>query len=204
MIRTLTALAALTLLVACQPASGDGSDGSGAEALPDPKAVPDSYDWSFVTHGGSADLDFGDGDWAEGVSLLHLSCLPDSQKVQLSWDGSGDAVLTSGTATGTFHQGVDVAADHPVFSALRSGETLAVGVDNSDMTLNAKAEGETQLEAFFHYCTTPLPPPPPEPVAETPPSEGDDQADDLAGVKPVEPPVDVVEGDGPAHEAVNR
>jgi len=173
-------------------------------------AVPDTYDWSFMAHGGSADLAFGDGDWAEGGSLFGLSCLPDSQTVSMTWQGAGEAVLTSGTATGTFREGSDSPVDHPVFSALRETGSLALGMDDTDLTLTAKAAGRAQIRAFFDYCTHPLPPPVPEPAAAiaTEPgpmaSEGDDQTDNLAGMQPVEPGVDVVQPDGAAQQPVDR
>ena len=195
-------------LTACQPVSDAAGGGDVARVGGD--TVPSTYDWSFVAHGGSADLEFGDGDWAEGVSLFHLSCLPDSQVVRASWDGNGEAVLTSGTATGTFRREVDTAADHPVFAALRDGNSLAVGLDDADLTLSAKAPGREQIDAFFDYCTHPLPPPPPDPVVAPvpepvpPPLEGDEQPDDLPGMKPVEPGIDVVQPEGAAHQSVNR
>ncbi|CAL1692921.1 hypothetical protein MMB232_03104 [Brevundimonas subvibrioides] len=207
MIRSLIVAAFGLGLTACQPVSGGGGGEDVARVGGD--TVPATYDWSFVAHGGSADLDFGDGDWAEGVSLFHMSCLPDSQVVRASWDGGSEAVLTSGTATGTFRREVDAAADHPVFAALREGNALAVGMDDADLTLAAKAPGRAQIKAFFDYCTHPLPPPP-EPVVAAatepvpPPLEGDDQPDDLSGVKPVEPGVDVVQPDRAAHEPVDR
>lgn len=210
MIRSLIAVGFAMGLGACQPVSGNGGDATGEAIRVGGDPVPPDYDWHFVAHGGSADLDFGDGDWAEGVSLFHMSCLPDSQRVGTSWDGTGEAVLTSGTATGTFRRDRDAAADHPVFAALRDGNALAVGLDDADLTLTAKDAGRTQIAAFFDYCTTPLPPSPPEPVVAppmevaTPPLEGDDQPDDLAGVKPVEPGVDVVQPDGAAHQPVDR
>ena len=210
MIRSLIFVGFVLGLGACQPVSGGGGDEAAPAASLGGDPVPPDYDWHFVTHGGSADLDFGDGDWAEGVSLFHMSCLPDSKRVSASWDGDGEAILTSGTATDTFRRDADTAADHPVFAALRDGNSLAVGLDDTDLTLTAKAPGREQVEAFFDYCTRPLPPLPPEPVvgpttdAVPPPLEGDDQPDDLSGVKPVEPGVDVVQPDGAAHQPVDR
>ena len=205
--RSLTILGLAVALTGCRPAAG----GRQPVETPGRDAVPSTYDWHFVAHGGSADLDFGDGDWAEGVSLFHLGCLPDSRRVRASWDGDGEAVLTSGTATGTFHRDTDTAADHPVFTALRDGGTLAVGLDDKDLILTARDPGRAQITGFFAYCTTPLPPQP-QPAEDQPPalvevapvSEGDDQTDDLPGVEPVEPGVDIVEGQGAAHESVHR
>ena len=163
MIRTLiapTLTAALGLLVAaCEPTAQREIEATAeAAALPAGEPVPDAYDWHVLAHGGSADLDFGDGDWAEGVSLFHLSCLPGSERVEMSWGYPGDAVLTSQTATGTFKADARVPMDHPVFAALRSSGSLAVGLSGADMTLTAKPAGREQIEAFFEYCDTGLEP----------------------------------------------
>ena len=138
----LSVLLAALAVAACQ---------MGPQAVP----VPDGYDWHFLTHGGSGDLDFGDGDWAGGTSLFHLSCLPGSGGVEMSWGEPGEAVLTAGTATGTFQADARVPVDHPVFAALRAGGTIAVGFGGSDLRLEAHPEGKAELERFFAYCSTP-------------------------------------------------
>ncbi len=159
MIRTLIApalAAALGLMAAaCTPSSDRSGDAAGdATALPPGDQMPATYDWHVLVHGGSADLDFGDGDWAEGVSLFHLSCLPGSKQVEMSWGYPENAVLTSRTATGTFEADARVGTDHPVFAALRASGTIAVGLSGADMTLAAKPAGLEEISRFFDYCDT--------------------------------------------------
>lgn len=205
MIRSLCIVGFACGLAACQPVSG-GEEQQAAASVGG-GAVPATYDWSFVAHGGSADLVFGDGDRAEGVRLFNMSCLPNSQAIGVSWNGDGEAVLTSGTATGTFRAGDSTPADHPVFTALRDNGSLAVGMNGTDLTLSGEAAGREAIADFFDFCTQPLPPEPVEVAPVVPdvaaPSEGDDQPDDLTGVKPVEPGVDVVQPDGAAHQSVD-
>jgi len=158
MIRTLAATAMLGLyvgLAGCQPASETEANLTAGRMGETPmgEPIPAAYDWHFLAHGGSGDLDFGDGDWVEGVSLFHASCLPGSGTLTVSWGYPDEAVLTA--ATGTFAADQSVASDHPVFSALRAGGTLAVGLNGADMMLEAKAAGQEQLEAFFAYCARP-------------------------------------------------
>ncbi len=165
MIRILTAptLAALGLLTAACNPTGDraAETASDAARLSPGEATPATYDWHVVVHGGSANLDFGDGDWAEGVSLFHLSCLPGSDQVEMSWGYPENAVLTSRTATGTFEADARAGLDHPVFAALRASGSLAVGLSGADMTLTAKAAGRDALATFFDYCDTGRQPAPP-------------------------------------------
>lgn len=161
MIRTLSApavLAALGLtLAACQPGA-EGNVGSKAQAedqptsLPPGEPVPASYDWYFMPHGGSGDLDFGDGDWSEGVSLFGMSCLPNSKAVEMNWGHQEVAVLTSGTATGTFQPGARVATDDPVITALKASGAIDVGLSGADMRLVAKETGKAAIAGFFDYC----------------------------------------------------
>ena len=145
-------LAALSL-VACQP-SGEAAKTAGEATLPSGDAMPATYDWHFVAHGGTGELDFGDGDWAEGVSVFTLSCLPDSKSVQMNWGFDEEAVLTSGTATGTFQPATDVPTDHPVLAALKSSGAIDVGLSGADMRLVAKDAGKAEITAFFDYCDT--------------------------------------------------
>ena len=152
MIRVLTVFALGCGLSACQPST----TGEAKTGAPGASAVPASYDWSFVPHGGSGDLDFGDGDWAEGVSLFSASCLPNSKSVTLSWGAPGEAVLTAGTATGTFQANAAVATDTPVITALVETGEVTVGLRGEDRLLTGKAAGKVQLQAFLDYCTTPL------------------------------------------------
>lgn len=150
--RTLSIVTLALALAACQP-SGQGDPASAGQAtLPSGDAMPATYDWHFVAHGGSGELDFGDGDWAEGVSVFTLSCLPESKTVQITWGYEEDAVLTSGTATGTFHPGSSVPSNHPVLTALKDSGAIDVGLSGADMRLVAKAAGEAEITAFFDYC----------------------------------------------------
>ena len=145
-------LAALSL-VACQP-SGAGEPPAGQAAPPPGDAMPATYDWHFTPHGGTGELDFGDGDWAEGVSVFTLSCLPERKTVEMNWGYEDEAVLTSGTATGTFEPSASVPTDHPVMTALKASGTLAVGLSGADMRLVAKDAGKGEIAAFFDYCDT--------------------------------------------------
>lgn len=201
-------LAGLALaLGGCQPVADDpAAPLSGAR-----DAVPVDADWRMTTRGGSADLNFSEVDGTEDDRLFHLACRLNTQQVQADWQGQGDAILTSGTATGTFRKAGFNPADHPVFTAFRANGTLSVGRDDADLTLTAHREGRAQIAAFFDFCTRPLPPKPaPEPVPappaaeDVPPSsEADDQPDDRPVVEPVEPGVDVVQPDKPAQEPVD-
>ena len=165
--RSLTAFAAAAALAlaACQPASTEVAP-PGSEPQPEPAAappaataaeVPANFDWHFVTHGGSGDLSFGDGDWAEGESLVQLSCLPNSQNVSISWGNAEPAKLSSGGHS------VDLAARNPaaapadpVFKALRASGELTIVQGGASRTLSAKDAGKKAVEDFFAYCTMPL------------------------------------------------
>ena len=154
MIRTLSAVAVALTLAACQPSGQGKADTAGQETLPSGDAMPATYDWHFMAHGGSGDLDFGDGDWAEGVSVFGMSCLPESKTVQMTWGYEEEAVLTSGTATGTFQPGASIPTDHPVITALKSSGAIDVGLSAADMRLVAKDAGKAEIAAFFDYCDT--------------------------------------------------
>ena len=155
MIRIVSAAAIALALAACQPAGrGEGEPTAGQVTLPSGDAVPATYDWHFVAHGGSGDLDFGDGDWAEGVSVFGMSCLPQSKTVAMTWGHEEEAVLTSGTATGTFQPGASAPTDHPVITALKASGAIDVGLSGADMRLVAKESGKGAIAAFFDYCDT--------------------------------------------------
>lgn len=172
MIRSLAVSAAVVSLaavslVACQP-TGAETDEGGARPVARGDAMPATYDWRFLAHGGTGELDFGDGDWAEGVSVFTLTCLPGSKTVETSWGYDEEAVLTSSTATGTFHPEASVGTDHPVISALKASGTINVGLSQADMRLVGKAAGRVEMAAFFDYCDTGRQPAPPaEPAAQT-------------------------------------
>ena len=158
MIRSLAVSAAVVSLasvslVACQP-SGEATQTAGKASLPSGDAMPPTYDWHFLAHGGTGELDFGDGDWAEGVSVFTLSCRPETRSVEMSWGYEEEAVLTAATATGTFQPGASVATDHPVISALRDSGAISVGLSQADMRLVGKDAGKAELAAFFDYCDT--------------------------------------------------
>ncbi len=179
-------------LAACQPGPAT-EGGEGRPSLPaSGEPMPAGYDWRFVTHGGSGDLDFGDGDRAGGVSVFHLSCLPASRSVEMSWDYPGDAVLTSGTATGTFRAGSSAATNHPVFAALKATAAIAVGLSGADMVLSAKSPGREELAAFYDYCETGEDP---RAVVEAPPAP-ETPAEPEPGPEPESAPTDGVSEPG--------
>lgn len=140
-------------LVACQP-SGEAAKTAGEASLPSGDAMPATYDWHFTAHGGTGELDFGDGDWAEGVSVFTLSCRPETKSVEMSWGYEEEAVLTAGTATGTFHPNSSTPTDHPVISALKGSGVINVGLSQADMRLVGKDAGKAEMTAFFDYCDT--------------------------------------------------
>lgn len=155
MIRQFLIAAAVAGLAACQPAAAPAEPAEAA-ATPEPVEISTIYDWSWRAHGGSADLDFGDGDWAEGVSLFHLSCLPGSQKVEASWGNEDAATLSSGG------QSIELAAadaampaDHPVVRALRASAEITVSQAASAKRLVGRAGGKQAIEEFFAYCAGP-------------------------------------------------
>lgn len=188
MIRSLVSVVALPLAVlcvgACQP-SGEGARTAGEASLPSGDAMPATYDWRFLAHGGSGELNFGDGDWAEGVSVFTLSCLPRSRSVEASWGYDEEAVLTAGTATGTFQPGVSIPTDHPVIAALRSTGALSVGLSQADMRLVGKADGKAELAAFFDYCDQGREP---EAPAPTPQDQAEANAAEIAAQAGETPP----------------
>lgn len=108
-----------------------------------------SYDWYFVTHGGSGDLIFGDGDWAEGASLLSLYCLPSSGTVALSGD---NVTLRAGGHSLTSSTDAPISVDNPVLQALRSTGTVRMTSGRTSRTLMARAAGRGELRRFMLYC----------------------------------------------------
>lgn len=167
-------LAAILCLTACQPA-GTSSNNVAASAKEANSAVPTvtntaaapstpsqnqatsaavpaSYDWHFLTHGGSGDLDFGDGDWAEGVKLLSFSCLPASGKADLAVIGG--VTLRAGGETLTLAENASTPLTHPVLAAFRSSGEIILVDGSSERRLTAKADGRREVERFFTYCAT--------------------------------------------------
>ena len=122
---------------AANPAAGDGNAANAA--APAASAVPAAYDWTFSTHGGSGDLDFGDGDQAEGVSLFHLSCLPNSGRVEMSWRQEGPATLSAGGQSERFG-GRRVGERDPARApALRTQRQSHAWCERQDDALNGQA-----------------------------------------------------------------
>ena len=152
MIRTVSVAVIALTLAACQPSGRGEGEPAGQATLPSADAMPATWDWHFVPHGGSGDLDFGDGDWSEGVSVFGMSCLPESKAVEVTWGYQEEAVLTSGTATDTFQPASRVATDHPVITALKASGAIDVGLSGADMRLVAKDTGKAAIAAFFDYC----------------------------------------------------
>ena len=197
MIRTLSVVAIALTLAACQP-SGQGETGtSGPATLPSGDALPATYDWYFVPHGGTGELDFGDGDWAEGVSVFGMSCLPNTKSVQMTWGFEQEAVLTSGTATGTFRPSAAVPTDHPVLTALKSSGAIDVGLSGADMRLVAKDTGKAAIAEFFDYCDKGINPMvSPEAIAEA-------EAEAAAAAAPAGDPAPAAEAAAPAADAAS-
>jgi hypothetical protein len=168
MIRKLLTLTILAAVCACKPvedkALPPGTEPQ-TEPVPAPAPPPEAAvepasaanDWHFMTHGGSADLAFGDGDWAEGVILLQLSCLPNSGTVEMSWNEDGPATLASAGRTATFPARASVPARSPVFVGLRSTGAMNATIGGEQLALTGSAAGKTEIEKFFAYCTTPAP-----------------------------------------------
>lgn len=153
MIRTVSVVAVALTLAACQPSGqGETEPAAGRAAPPSGDVIPATWDWHFTPHGGTGELDFGDGDWAEGISVFTLSCLPESKTVEVTWGYDEEAVLTSGTATETVRPASRVATDHPVITALKASGAIDVGLRRADMRLVAKDAGKAQIAAFFDYC----------------------------------------------------
>ena len=121
------------------------------QAAPTAAVVPASYDWHFLTEGGSGDLDFGDGDWAEGDKLLSLSCLPRSRTVEL---GGGPVTLRAGRESLAMSDDASVPLTHPVLLALRASGNVTVVSEGAERNLAAKPAGKRELERFFAYCTS--------------------------------------------------
>ena len=108
-----------------------------------------AYDWYFVTHGGSGELIFGDGDWAEGASLLSLYCLPSSGTVALSGD---NVVLRAGGQSLTSSTDAPINVESPVLRALRTTGIVRMIRDRTSRTLTAHAAGRRALRQFMDYC----------------------------------------------------
>jgi hypothetical protein len=106
-------------------------------------------------HGGSAQIIFGDGDIAEGVSLLSFSCLPGSKRTEASWVDESPATLRAGSATADLQAHASLPLDHPVLQALRSGGSITLVKNGQEQRLNAKPDGKESIADFFDYCSKP-------------------------------------------------
>ena len=115
-------------------------------------SVPADYDWNFVIHGGSGNLDYGDGDWSEGVSLLGLSCAPGLGRVNISWNGDGPARIVAGQESAVLQPGSETPINHPLLRALHSSGTVSVIVGEEELALVAKPAGRQHLNDFLAYC----------------------------------------------------
>ena len=124
------------------------------QTAPARAAVPASYDWSFATHGGSGDLTFGDGDPAEGVSLLNFSCLPGSGQAEVSGIGEGEATLRAEGASATVSSGTPLAMTHPAMRGLLTSGSLTLASGSEERALMAKpGAGRIAIESFIAYCS---------------------------------------------------
>lgn len=160
---SLTLGACWLALGACQPrepAPGNAMAPNAATAADDalpasvaaaPAAVPASYDWVFVTHGGSGELAFGDGDLAQGVALLRFSCLPASGRAEIFAEGQGRVSLRAGGQSFTPTDGVTL--EHPVMTAFAATASITAASGSGERVLTAKpGAGRTAVESFFAYC----------------------------------------------------
>jgi hypothetical protein len=118
-------------------------------------AVPASYDWVLDVHGGSAQIIFGDGDIAEGESLLSFSCLPGSNETEANWIEERPATLRSGAASADLQPDSTMKLDHPVLQALRSSGEIRLVRNGQEQRLAAKKVGKDALADFFEYCGKP-------------------------------------------------
>ncbi len=119
--------------------------------------APAAFDWGFYAHGGSGDLTFGDGDWAEGASLLSMSCLPGSGRVSVSGEFADQVTLTAGDVTATVGDsggplGIAIPTAAPVMAAFRQTRSLSLATPAGPQLMAAKPEGGAAVEAFFVYC----------------------------------------------------
>lgn len=158
--RLILIAAAAVALSACNPSSANKAAPAGSEPQPEgapaPAAPPaPALDWHFMTEGGSADLDFGDGDWAEGTSAFHMSCLPNSKSIEVSLAKDGQATLSSGGQSVTVEADSSTPADGPALAAFRASGSLTVAQGDPPQTFNATSAGKAEVEKFFAYCTRP-------------------------------------------------
>jgi hypothetical protein len=141
---------------ASAPANNSSSAGAqNAQSPVSQAAVPANFDWVMDVHGGSADITFGDGDIAEGESLLSLACLPGSNRTEPSWIEEGPATLRSGSASADLQAGASLPLDHPVLQAWRSSGEIALVRNGQEQRLAAKKPGREVIADFVDYCSKP-------------------------------------------------
>ncbi len=158
---TVAAAGLCLVLPACKPVAGADTTVEAPQSTPASTPAgaiaPAAYDWFFVAHGGSGDLTFGDGDWAEGQSLLSMSCLPGSRRATLSDGAATQVTLAAGDQTATVtdsegEPGIETSTTAPVMAAFRATRSLTLTTPAGPQVLAAKAEGATAVEEFFTYC----------------------------------------------------
>lgn len=145
---------------ASAPAANSANEANAAAASSNVQAaagkpVPASYDWVFDLHGGSAQIIFGDGDIAEGDSLLSFSCLPGSNQTEANWVEERPATLRAGSASADLQPNASLPLDHPVLRALRSSGEIRLVKNGQEQLLSAKKNGRGSLADFFDYCGKP-------------------------------------------------
>ena len=118
-------------------------------------AVPANFDWVMDVHGGSAAIIFGDGDIAEGESLLSFSCLPGSNRTEANWIEERPATLRAGSASAQLQPSATVPLDHPVLQAWRSSGEIGLVKGGQEQRLAAKKPGRDVIADFFDYCSKP-------------------------------------------------
>jgi hypothetical protein len=124
-----------------------------AQATAPQAAVPANFEWVMDVHGGSADITFGDGDLAEGESLLSFACLPGSKRTEPSWNAEQPATLRSGSASADLKADASLPLDHPVVRAWRSSGEIILVKNGQEHRLAAKQPGREVIADFFDYCS---------------------------------------------------
>ena len=158
---TVAAAGLCLVLAGCKPVAELAPPVEAAPAAPAAAPVgpvaPAAYDWFFLAHGGSGDLTFGDGDWAEGESLLSMSCLPHSGRATLSDGAATQVTLTAGDQTATVTDsggqfGIVTPTAAPVMAAFRATRSLTLTKPAGPQVLASKTEGAAAIEEFFADC----------------------------------------------------
>jgi hypothetical protein len=144
---------------AAVPAAAAPSDNAGAAATQNAQAtatqaaVPANFEWVMDVHGGSADITFGDGDLAEGESLLSFACLPGSKRTEPSWNAEQPATPALRVRQRGPQGGRSLPLDHPVVQAWRSSGEIILVRNGQEHRLPAKQPGREVIADFFDYCS---------------------------------------------------